>query len=84
MVEPGAAHLAASHDLTEVIEGDLDAFTGQPTDGGERVVEGLPGHEPVDHPPGDRRAGDHPAQAGTAGGSKQGLLGEHGASAGDW
>ena len=51
-----------------------DAVGGQRADGGERVVQGLAGDEPVDDPAGGRVAGDGTAQPGTAGRGEQGLL----------
>jgi hypothetical protein len=61
-----------------VVQRHGDAVRGQRADRGQRLGQGLPRDEAVDHPAGDRRAGDHAAECGPAGGREQGLLGEHG------
>ena len=50
----------------------------QVPDGGEGVVQALPGDEPVDDLAGGRVAGDGAAQPGTAGRGEQRLLHQHG------
>ena len=80
---PGVLGLRPRGDvLAQVVERHLDAVGGQRADDAERVGQGLPRDEPVDHPPGGRVARDETAQPRSAGGGQQGLLGEHGTSDG--
>jgi hypothetical protein len=63
--------------LAQVVERDQDAVAVEGPHDGERVVEGLPGDEPVDHPPGRGVTGDQAAQTGATGRGQERLLQDH-------